>query len=180
MLEVRNNTRWLKAAVIAVLLLASPSLVKAQDAATGTATATVVAALQVTATASLAFGSVIQGVPTTIAPTSASAGIFNIVGSGTLEILINLVLPEYLSSSSGDRMVITFAPTDGEFEGLVAADGTDFTAGSTTFNPYTTLTANLVANSGAVGLGGKVYPSENQSAGAYTADVTLMVSYTGN
>mgnify|MGYP000275957721 CR=1 FL=1 len=70
---------FLLASILAFVLVSSSS-VMAQDVATGSATATIVTALTVTATSPLAFGTTYQGVQKTIARTVAEAGIFTIGG----------------------------------------------------------------------------------------------------
>ena len=94
----------------------------AQDIATGSATATVLAVLAVTATHDLAFGDVLQGVPTTADKTVvAEAGVFQVTGAGGKEISMHLQLPDYLwNSTNEDRLVISFSDTDADIDTTAA------------------------------------------------------------
>jgi len=174
--------------VVLALLLVSSSMVSAQDVATGTVTATVVAALSVTASSPLAFGTVYQGVPKSVSKNVAEAAVFDISGQANADLLLYLSLPEFIATSSGDdRMVITFTTTDADIDtGLVGAgDPTSFTSGWQGEDPH-----NLMAVAGAepclgdaglcaVYVGGKVVPTLDQTAGAYTGDIILTVAYQG-
>ena len=86
--------------VLVLALLAMPSTLLAQDVATGSATATVQAILAVTATQALAFGTVFQGVPTSIANDNTNAGIFTIAGQGLAGISNYAQLPDYLATAT--------------------------------------------------------------------------------
>ncbi len=109
-----------KASIVAVALFVCIFAINAgaQEVSTGQATANVLAVLVVTAPQDLDFGDILQGVVTTVAPTSATdAGIFQIAGEGTAnrEVSMNLELPDYLWNSGAgdqDRLPISFAATD--------------------------------------------------------------------
>ena len=91
-----------------MFLVSSPAM--AQDVANGSATATVVTPLTVTATSPLAFGTVYQGVPKSVSKNTADAAVFDITGQANADLLLYLSLPEFLATSTGDdRMVIAFA-----------------------------------------------------------------------
>ena len=160
------------------------STIFAQDVAVGSATATVQAVLQVTATAALAFGTVYQGIPTSIANDNASAGIFTIGGQGGAGISIYMQLPDYLSTATGDdRMVVAFSSTDASVDSTANVDPTSFGSGWANTDPHNFPAATVVGlpgNQSAIFLGGKVIPSVDQAAGAYTADIVLTVAYNGS
>ncbi len=169
--------------VLLLTLVAQPT--SAQDVANGSATATVQAALVVTAVNSLIFGNVMQGVSKTVANNvDANSGQFSIVGQGSAGISAYMALPAYMALADGsDRMVIAFSPTDATVDSTVATPATAVGAdGWINQNP-----ANLGALATVVGaagqtniyLGGKVTPSVDQKAGAYTADIILTVAYNG-
>jgi hypothetical protein len=168
--------------VLAGLLI--PSAASPQDVAVGQATATVLAVLSVTATSPLAFGSVYQGVPKTIAKDNAAAGVFTITGEADAVIAIYMQLPDYLSTSSGDdRMVVAFSTTDCNVDTTGAADPTGFVATDGWINqdPHNITSASTVGSGGTnLYLGGSVQPSADQAAGAYSADVVMTVAYTGS
>jgi len=155
----------------------------AQDVAVGQATATVQTPLTVTATAALAFGTVFQGVPKSVAVNSANAGVFTITGQAGTGISVYLQLPDYMSTSSGDdRMVIAFSSTDCSIDTTGIVDPTGAIVGWVGTNPYSlpaTVTVSGAGASSAIFLGGSVNPSVDQAAGAYTADIILTVAYNG-
>jgi len=181
------------AVTISVLaMLSGASTVTAQDVAVGQATATVLTVLTVTAPQDLAFGNVLQGVPTTIARTNATnAGIFQIAGEGAAnqEVSMHMQLPDYLWNSGAgvqDRLVIAFSATDctvdttngtpdapGHAPGPCAVVGTD---------PQNLADIGIGADDGVVRiyLGGTVHPTPDQRAGSYSADIILTAAYTGD
>jgi hypothetical protein len=169
----------------AALLL--PTTASSQDVAVGQATATVLTVLSVTATAPLAFGSVYQGVPKTIAKNAATAGEFTITGEPDAIIAVYMQLPDYLatdavSGAGDDRMVIAFSTTDANVDTTGAGDPTGFIAtdGWGDQDPHAITNATTVGSVGTnIYLGGTVQPSVDQKAGAYEADIVLTVAYTG-
>jgi hypothetical protein len=169
--------------VLALALMAVPALVQSQDVANGSAIATILPALVVTATAPLDFGTVYQGVAKVIAPNNADAGIFLLGGQATAEVSVYMQLPDYLQdATSNDRMVIAFAITDATFAPAAGGDPTAPGAGATAnLNPHAFPAGLLLSATGAANifLGGKVVPSVNQTAGNYTAEIVLTVAYTG-
>jgi hypothetical protein len=169
----------------AMMLVFSPSMAFAQDVAVGQATATVLTALTVTAPQDLQFGDVLQGVPNAVAKTTdlaggVGAGIFRISGSAANEVTAYMQLPDYISLADGsDRMVISFAVDDCNYNDAAAA--TPSTAGATSCDPHNIPTLTLsAAGDMALFLGGTVYPTVDQTAGAYAGDVVLTVAYNGN
>ncbi len=179
--------------VLTVLLIAFTFGVgHAQMAVTNTADATVLAAISLAATENLEFGNVFQGVPKTVARTAigadTTAGIFTITGEAGAGISAQLVLPEYLSSTSGDAMTVTFGTTDMAIDTTTTQDPSNVTAthGWVDQDPRS-FPAGLVIGGTApavtttkIYLGGKIIPSIFQPAGTYSGDVILSVSYNGN
>lgn len=168
--------------VAAALLLPAPS--SAQDVAVGQATATVLAILAVSATAALAFGTIYQGVPESIANSNAAAGIFTITGEGSAGISVYMQLPDYLATATGDdRMVISFSTTDATVDSSANVDPASFVAGWQNQDPHN-LPAGIEIGGGssqaALFLGGTVQPSVDQTAGAYTGDIVVTVAYNGS
>lgn len=173
-------------AAAAMLLVSIPAM--AQDVANGSATATVVSPLTVIASSPLAFGTVYQGVPKSVSKNVAEAGVFDITGQANADLLLYLSLPEFIATSSGDdRMVIAFADNtlDIDTAGVTLGDPTGFVGGWQGEDPH-----NPMAVAGAdpclgdagycsLYLGGKVVPTLDQTAGAYTGDITLTVAYQG-
>lgn len=186
MLSLSRMTKISVLAGIFVFVLVSASSVTAQDVATGSATATIVTALSVTATSPLAFGTTYQGVQKTIARTVAEAGVFTIGGQANAGISCYLQLPEYLSiTGDSDRMVIAFAATDCTVDTALAASPGDPTGGGIDgyvgIDPFNLPNGVNLSDNGFCGvyIGGKIVPSVDQTAGAYTGSIILTVAYTG-
>lgn len=179
------STTKLSRCLIAVIALAvvAPAAF-AQDVTTGSATATVLTILTVTATQALDFGNVYQGVAKSQDETSdAQSGIFTITGEASANIACYLQLPDYVALANGtDRMPIVFSATDAAFAVLAAATPATPGAGATAdMNPRNlTPTAIGAAGTSKIFLGGTVVPTINQSAGAYSADIILTVAYMGS
>ncbi|MBD3401763.1 DUF4402 domain-containing protein [candidate division GN15 bacterium] len=171
--------------IVAAVLVAAgmPSLASADDVAIGTATATVVAAITVSATATLDFGTVYQGVPVAIANDNASAAIFTITGSASANILIFFQLPEYLSlSDNSDRMDIVFDATDCSVDSTGSGTpGGAWGGGWPDVSPHALPSGTAIGGGGAtsVYLGGTVRPRIGQKAGSYEADIVITVAYEG-
>ena len=170
--------------LIVLSLLVVPSVAMSQDAANGTATATVQTVLAVTATTNLIFPIVYQGVATTMGVANDdSTAEFTITGQGSAGINLTLGLPEYLALADGsDRMTISFANTDAVVDSTVATPSTVVGGdGWVAQDPRNLPAATVIGSAGQtnVYLGGKVTPSVNQSAGAYTGDIILSVAYNG-
>jgi hypothetical protein len=180
-----DSTVRLLLCVLTAAVIGTSSSVSAQDIATGSATAMVLAILAVSATHDLAFGDVLQGVPKTADKTVvADAGVFQITGAGGKEISMHLQLPDYLwNSTNEDRLVVAFSSTDADID--TTAAGTPAAHGSGTIvdqDPHNLTDTSIGAadNILQLYLGGTVYPTVDQRADAYTADIILTVSYTGN
>jgi hypothetical protein len=168
--------------LLVVLFVSAPTVIKAQDVANGTATATLLAALQVTG-GTLAFGNVYQGVAKVIPNNDANAGVFQITGAAGAQISIYMQMPDYLQGPTNDRMVVAFSTTDATVDSTANVTPTTPGGGGwPNINPHAFPAATVIGGTGsaAIFLGGKVIPSVNQTAGNYTADVVLTVSYTGS
>jgi hypothetical protein len=180
-------SRMIWIAAISILAL-SFNISYAQDVATGSAQGTVVPLIVVTAVQPLDFGNIYQGVAHTITEADDdSSAIFNITGQAGAGINLQLILPEYLALADGsDRMPITFSTTDAAVDTNDATPSTIIGAdGWINQNPYILPAAAVIGDNGApdntrIYLGGRVDPSTNQKAGAYTGDIVLMVAYRDN
>lgn len=184
MRRISGMSKAVVIATVAAALAISPTIVSAQDVATGSATATVLTALSVTATSALAFGNVWQGVAKTVAKNTAGAGVFTINGAVNAGIAMFLQLPDFVALADGsDRMVIVFSATDANVDTTGASDAAGFVAadGYIDQNPrILPATANLGDGGAAnIYLGGKVVPTVDQKVGAYSGDIVLTVAYNG-
>ena len=176
----------LAATAMVAMLMASSAM--AQDVANGSATATVVTPLTVTASSPLAFGTVYQGVPKEVSKNTADAAVFDITGQANSDLLLYLSLPEFLATSTGDdRMVLAFADNtlDIDTAGVGVGDPTAFVGGWQAEDPHNPMGVAgadpCLGDAGycALYLGGKVVPTLDQTAGAYSGDLILTVAYQG-
>lgn len=185
--HARMKGKLILTVLITVVMLAGSSAM-AQDVANGSATATVVTPLTVVATSPLAFGIVYQGVPKTVDKNTAEAAVFDITGQANADLLLYLSLPEFIATSTGDdRMVIAFADNtlDIDTAGVAAGDPTAFAGGWQGEDPENPM--GVAGGEPCIGdagycslyLGGKVIPTLDQTAGAYTGDIILTVAYQG-
>jgi len=126
----------------------------------------------------LNFGTVIKGVPTTILPTAANAGEWQVSGSANAFIVISFTLPTQLTNIQalpGSTMPISFSAV-----AAVWRRATNNPVGGTIFNPAT----------GAVGrfgpapnptmyvwLGGTVNPALTAKPGIYQGNVIVSLIY---
>ena len=165
------------------LVFAWPSGANAQEVATGTADATVLAQLTLTATGPQ-FGNVYPGLAATASKAvDAEAGVMRLVGNTASEFNFVIALPTHLANGA-EWMIIEFSSTAADVDAAAFndADGTALpSAGGTDWNPHGQMTDNLTAAGDfAVFLGGTVYPQLDQAAGAYSGDVVVSAWYTGN
>jgi len=184
--KFRFNVSSVIIALAVLVFLFNTSTVKAQDVATGSATATILAALVVTATSPLAFGNTYQGVPKEVARTVAEAGVFTISGVANAGITMYMYLPEYLSvTGDSDRMTISFRSTDCTVDTALAASPGDPTGGGIDgyvgIDPHNFPDGINLSDNGFCGvyIGGKIFPSIDQTPGDYTGSIILTVAYTG-
>jgi hypothetical protein len=164
----------LLAGVAAVLVLTTlAGQAQAQSATIG-ARASVQQALTVSAVDSLILGSAFPNTTRTVLPTDASSGSFNLAGAANAEVQMNLTLPANLTFGA-NNLPISFGASAGSW------NTANSRAGSTTFDPSTTLTQRLDGSTGNlyVYVGGTVSPTV-QPAGAYKGSITLTAAYTGN
>lgn len=179
-----SRTNLARLLVVALILIAfGASSASAQDVATGSATATLVVALTVASAAALAFGTVYQGVSKSVPNDDAAAGVFSITGAEDAIIAVYMQLPDYLATATGDdRMIVAFSTTDLNVDTTATAAPAGFVAadGWIDEDPHNVTSSVDIGSTGTdLYLGGKVIPSVDQAAGAYTADIVLTVAYTG-
>ncbi|KAA3636182.1 MAG: hypothetical protein DWP97_03235 [Calditrichaeota bacterium] len=171
--------------IVLIIGLVTYQSISAQDVSNGTATANVQTALTVVATQDLQFGTVFQGVAKTVAnDDAASAGIFTITGSPAAGISAYITLPQYIATASGDdRMNIAFQTSDLSIDTTSNADPSTFGDGWADVDPNN-VPNGLVIGSDATShtmlfLGGRVIPSVDQLAGAYSGNIIVTVAYNG-
>ena len=117
----------------------------------------------------LAFGPVIRGVATHVAPTDAvKSGQFRFVTAIGNRVRVQFTLPNRLNGPAGATMPISFSTTDAFAVGSAAP---------VTFNPNNAQTFTIVSSTTInVFIGGTVSPAAAQTLGAYTNTITLTVT----
>jgi len=183
--DFKKSTRIILLSALLLVAFSGVTTVNAQDIATGSATATVLAVLAVTSTHDLAFGDVLQGVPKTADKTVVvDAGVFQVTGAGGKEISMHLQLPDYLwNSTNEDRLVISFSDTDADIDTTAAGTPAVHGLGAVVDQNPKNLSDMVIGatdNILQIFLGGTVFPTVDQRADAYTADIILTVAYTGS
>jgi len=134
--------------------------------------------MTITTLRDLAFGTVIKGVATTVLPTAATAGAWQVAGSANSFVIISFTLPTVLTNIQalpGSTMPITFSGTSARWN-----RATNNAPAGTAFNPA----------SGAVGrfgpppnpnmyvwVGGTVNPALTAKPGIYQGTVILSLTY---
>ncbi len=174
--------------LVFLLISVSPTHLPAQDVAVGQALATVMASLTVAAVQDLDFGNILQGVTETVTRTDGvRAGIFQITGESAAnrEVSMHFQLPDYLWNStpaSQDRLVIYFQNTDCTIDTTSGAPLTPGGGALVGENPHSLPDVGIGGADGVIRiyLGGSVYPSVDQRAGNYSADIVLTAAYTGD
>ena len=167
-----NTASKLSLAVVALLAVGTTTV---QAQATIAATATVVTPLVLTGMRPLAFGIVLPGTNKTIGVAAATSGEYSILGTPSAEVSMTFTLPGTLVSGGNNLTINTWT-------GYHNATN-NATAGGTAFTPSGASTlANLDGTTGYryVFVGATVVPTGGQAPGAYSANVTMNVAYTGN
>ncbi len=180
----KHSSRFIVVLALFVIL-AGTTAIKAQDIAIGQATANVLAVLAVTSTHDLVFGDVYQGVSHDASKTViADAGVFQVTGEGGSEVAMYLQLPDHLwNATNSDRLVISFDIDDADIDTTAAGTPASHGLGAiAAVDPHNLPNTELggADNILQIFLGGTVFPTVDQEAGAYTSDIILTVAYTGN
>jgi hypothetical protein len=132
------------------------------------------AAAQVTVTPirDLAFGAVIVGVPSTVAPNHPTrSGQFQITAPAGTRVQVRLTLPNQLNGPAGAQLPINFSNNDAMYVGTAPGSV------PTTFNPKATRNLQFVGTPGYnVFVGGTVSPAANQRQGNYANTITITVN----
>ncbi len=170
---------------ISMILLSGAGPICGQAIGTGSASATIVTPLSVSADTPLTFGNVSQGIPKKVTRTAVgvdtTAAIFSVSGEDLAGISIQFTLPQYLYNSSGDQMQLIFENDVCTIDSLAGTPDSPGGGAWVGENPYNLSSANIGATNGSTSiyLGGKVVPSMQQAAGSYSADIVISVAYDG-
>lgn len=130
------------------------------------------AQLTVTGIRNLAFGPVIRGIPSSVAPSDpVKSGQFEFIVPIGSRVRLQFTLPTRLNGPGAARLTIAFNTTDG------IALGQGPSSVPVTFNPNVAQTFNIVSSNRIwVFLGGRVTPTGTQATGNYTNTVTFTVT----
>jgi len=121
---------------------------------------------------------VIKGVPTTVLPTAATAGEWQVTGSSNAFVIISFTLPTLLTNIQalpGSTMPITFSAVS-----AIWRRATNNPVGGTIFNPATGAVGRLgpTANpSMYIWIGGTVNPAAAAKPGIYQGNVIVSLIY---
>ncbi|HXQ28581.1 MAG TPA: hypothetical protein VN848_04865 [Gemmatimonadales bacterium] len=134
--------------------------------------AATLAAQSVVGVQALAFGALLAGVPSSVAPTDpANSGRFDLTGKNKEAISITFTLPSVMTGPGGATMPLSFSGATAGFS------PTQSTTDERLFDPSKTQPETLGKKVGSVFLGGAVMPATGQRAGTYSATVTLLVVF---
>jgi hypothetical protein len=135
-------------------------------------------ALSVTTLSNLNFGSVAKGVATTVQPTAAGAGAWQIQGSKNADVSITFVLPALLTNIQalpGSTMPVSFGATSARWN-----RATNNVAGATVFDPIAGTTGKLGPPANPyiyLWIGGTVSPAATAKPGVYTGTIIVTIAY---
>jgi len=128
--------------------------------------------ITVTGVQSLAFGTLLPGVPTIVVRTDAAkSGQFTVTGPHGSQAQVTFTLPAVLTGPGGATLPLTFAGSDAGYS------QTQNIGSQIGFDPKLSFLITFSQQgSGSVFLGGTARPAPTQRAGAYTAIITLNVA----
>jgi hypothetical protein len=168
-----------KRAALVVACLALSGRAHAQAGSSVNADAIVVTVGMTIATLrDLNFGTVIKGVATTVLPTAASAGEWQVTGSSNAFVIISFTLPTVLTNIQalpGSTMPITFSATSARWN-----RANNNAAAGTAFNPATGAVGRLGPPPNPnmyIWIGGTVNPAAAAKPGIYQGNVVLSLIY---
>jgi hypothetical protein len=168
-----------KRALLLAAGLLLPGRLQAQGAASVSTDAVVVTVgMTITTLRDLNFGTVIKGVPTTVLPTAANAGEWQVSGSGNAFVVISFTLPTQLTNIQalpGSTMPIVFNATS-----AIWRRATNNPVGGNIFNPATGAVGRLGPPPNFnlyIWLGGTVTPALTAKPGIYQGNVVVSLIY---
>ncbi len=160
-------------------LLGLAGRAEAQGGATVSADAVIVTVgMKIATLRDLDFGTVIKGVPTTVLPTAANAGEWQVTGSANAFVVIAFTLPTQLTNIQalpGSTMPITFSAVS-----AIWRRATNNPVGGTIFNPATGAVGRLGPPPNFnmyIWIGGTVNPAAAAKPGIYQGNVIVSLIY---
>lgn len=134
--------------------------------------------MTITTLRDLNFGTVIKGVATTVLPTDANAGEWQVTGSSNAFVIISFTLPTVLTNIQalpGSTMPITFSATSARWN-----RANNNAAAATAFNPATGAVGRLGPPPNPnmyIWIGGTVNPAAAAKPGIYQGTIVLSLVY---
>jgi len=159
-------------------LLPRPGVSQGVGGAVGVDANVIGQGLTVTTLSNLSFGSVPKGLATTVLPTAAGAGAWQIQGSKNADVSIAFVLPAVLTNIQalpGSTMPISFGATSARWN-----RATNNVAGATAFDPVAGTTGKLGPPASPyiyLWIGGTVSPAGTAKPGIYTGTIIVTIAY---
>jgi hypothetical protein len=165
-------------AVVALLVPPGPGRAQAVAGQVGIDAQVIGQAITVTSLRDLNFGTVLKGVPTTVLPSNAASGAWQVQGDKNAQVTIAFALPTVLTNIQalpGSTMPISFGAASGLWN-----RGTNSVAGATAFDPGTGTTGRIGPPPNPfiyLWIGGTVSPAATAKPGIYTGTIVLSVAY---
>jgi Domain of unknown function (DUF4402) len=134
--------------------------------------------LTITTLSDLNFGSVPKGLATTVLPTAAGAGAWQIQGNKNADVSITFTLPTQLTNIQalpGSTMPISFGATSARWN-----RATNNVAGATAFDPRVGTNGRLGPNPTPfvyIWIGGTVTPAATAKPGVYVGTIIVSIAY---
>lgn len=135
-------------------------------------------AITVTSLRNLTFGTVLKGVPTSVLPSNAAAGAWQVQGDKNAQVTITFTLPTVLTNIQalpGSTMPISFGAASALWN-----RGTNSVVGATPFDPGSGTTGRIGPPPNPfiyLWIGGTVSPAANAKPGIYTGTIVVSVAY---
>ena len=125
--------------------------------------------ISVTGVQSLAFGTLLPGIPTIVARTDAAkSGQFTLTGPHDSQAQLTFTLPAVLTGPGGATLPLTFGASDAGYS------QSQNIGGQIGFDPKQSFLITFSGQGrGSVFLGGTARPAPTQRAGSYTGTITL-------
>jgi hypothetical protein len=168
-----------KRTLVLAVCVALTGRAAAQAGSTVSANAVVVTTgMTINTLSNLSFGTVIKGVATTVQPTAAGAGEWQVSGSGNAFVVISFTLPTQLTNVQalpGSTMPIAFNATSARWN-----RATNNAATAAAFNPVTGIVGRLGPGPNPtmyVWIGGTVNPAATVKPGIYQGNVVMSLVY---
>lgn len=172
----RRAAPWLIA--LGGLSLAGRGAAQAFTASVSTAAVVVTVGMTTTTLRDLTFGTVTKGVATTVLPTAANAGAWEVTGNANAFVSIAFTLPTQLTNIQalpGSTMPITFGPT-----AAIWRRANNNPAGGNVFDPAVGATGRFGPPANPtlyIWIGGMVNPALTAKPGIYQGTVVLSLTY---